>query len=135
MDWPLQSANKQMYTPSYRYIQFHITVYQASMPHTSDCLGLVAATLNWRDTHYNRSYMNPIQVYTAYKLNTVIPQPEGPINTLTNCNLHSMFLHDNLLKHCLNFCSMPATRLKQWVANKSDTLLWHSSYFRHDFSI
>jgi len=34
-------------------------------------LGLVAAILNCRHTHYNRSYMNPILVYTAYNLYTV----------------------------------------------------------------
>ena len=43
-------------------------------------LGLVAAILNWVHTHY-KSYMNPIQVYTAYNLYTFTPQPEGPTNT------------------------------------------------------
>jgi len=42
-------------------------------------LGLVAAILNWGPTHHNRSNMNPTQVYTAYNLYTVTPQPEGPL--------------------------------------------------------
>ena len=45
-------------------------------------LCLVAAILNWGHTHYNRLYMKPIQVYTAYSLNTVTPQP-GHKNTLS----------------------------------------------------
>ena len=48
-------------------------------------LGLVAAILNWGHTHYNRSYINPIQVQTAYNFYAVTPQPEGPTNTMTNC--------------------------------------------------
>jgi len=40
---------------------------------------------NIGDTHHNRLYMNPIQVYTAYNLYTVTAQSEGPTNTLTNC--------------------------------------------------
>jgi len=41
--------------------------------------GLIAAILNWGHTHYNRSYMNPIQVYRAYIMYAVTPQPEGPL--------------------------------------------------------
>jgi len=100
MDWPSQSANKQTYTYSYRYIQqFHILSITATAclillsifkTVTMPCqttqqnfrfLGLVAAILNWGHTHYNRSYMNPIQLYTAYNLYTVTPQQEGPTNT------------------------------------------------------
>jgi len=105
-----QSANKQMYTYSYRYIQqFHIvsitatpglvppTVFKnMTMPcqttqQNFTLLGLVAAILNWGHTHHSRLYMNPIQVYTAYNLYTVTPQPEGPKNTLTNCICTSCF--------------------------------------------
>ena len=100
MESPSQSANKQMYTYSYRYIQqFHIVSITAAAGlgpltvfknMTMPCqttqqnfrfLGLVAAILNWGHTHYNRSYMNPIQLYTAYNLYTVTPQQEGPTNT------------------------------------------------------
>jgi len=45
-------------------------------------LGLIAAILNWGHTHYNRSYIKPIQVYTAYNLYTVTPQPVGPTNRI-----------------------------------------------------
>jgi hypothetical protein len=44
-------------------------------------VGLVAAILNCGHTTHNRSYMDPIQVYTAYNLYTATPQPEGPKNT------------------------------------------------------
>ena len=69
--------------------------------------------------------MNPIQVYTAYNLYTVTPQPEGPTNTLTNCICTPCFYTIAGLNIVINFSSIPATRLKQWVANKSDTLLCH----------
>jgi len=82
-------------------------------------LGLVAAILNWGHTHHNRLYMNPIQVYTAYNLYTVTPQPEGPTNTLTNCICTSCFYITACLNSVTNFCSMPVMTLKQYVANKS----------------
>ena len=74
--------------------------------------GLVAAILNWGHTHYNRSYMNPIQVYTAYNLYTVTPQPEGPKNTLTNCICTPCFYITNWLNIVIHFFSMPAMRRK-----------------------
>jgi len=91
-------------------------------------LGLVAAILNCGHTHYNRSYMNPTQVYPTYNLYTVTPQPEGPKSTLTNCICTPRFYITACLNIVINFCSMPATRLKQWVANKSDTLLCHVAH-------
>ena len=77
-------------------------------------LGLVAAILNWGHTHYNRSYMNPVHVYTAYTLYTVTPQPEGPKNTVTNCICicTPRFYVTACLNIVINFCSMPASRLK-----------------------
>jgi len=121
MDWPSQSANKQTYTYSYRYIhQVHIlsviaiacliplTVFKiVTMPCPTTqqnfiFLGLVAVILNLGHTHYNRSYMNPVQVHTAYNLYTVTHQPEGPKNTLTNC-ICTLFLHNSLLRHCHKF--------------------------------
>jgi len=66
-------------------------------------LGLVAAILNWGHTHYNRLYTNPIKVYTAYNLCIATPQPEGPKKYLDKLHLHSMFLHNSLLKHCHTF--------------------------------
>jgi len=94
MDWPLQSANKHTYIYNYRYIQqFHIlsipaaacliplTVFKTvtmlcqTRQDNFTFLGFVAAILNWGHTHYKRSYMNPIQVYTARNLYTVTPQP------------------------------------------------------------
>jgi len=60
-------------------------------------------------THYNGSHMNPIQVYTIY--------------IFTSCSYITASL--NIV---INFSSMPATRLKQWVANKSDTLLCHMAH-------
>jgi len=93
-------------------------------------LGLVAAILNWEHTPYNRSNMNPIQVYRAYNLYTVTPHSEGPKNTLINCICTPCFYVTAYLNIVINFCSIPAIRLKQWVANKSDTLLLScSSYF------
>ena len=91
-------------------------------------LGLVAAILNWGHTHYSRSYTNPLQVYTAYNLYTDTPQPEGSKNTLTNCICTPCFYITACLYIVINFCSMPATRLKQWVVNKSDTLLCHVAH-------
>jgi len=91
-------------------------------------LGLVAAILNCAHTHHNRLYMNPIQVYTAYNLYTVTPQTEGPKNTFTNCICTPCFYITASLNIVINFCSMPATRLKQAVANKSDTLLCHIAH-------
>ncbi len=135
MDWPSQSANKQMYTYSYRYIQqYHIlSIIQHALylwlsvfkTVTMPCqttqqnftfLGLVATILNWVHTHYNRPY-NPIQVYTAYNLYTVTPQPEGHTNALTNCICTPCFYITACLNIVINFCSMPAMRLKQWVSN------------------
>ena len=147
MHWPSQSVNKQTYTYSYRYIQqFHIlsitatacliplTVFKTvTMPcqttqQNFTLLGLVAAILNWGDTHYNRSYMNTKQVYTTYNLYTVAPQPEGPINTLTNCISTPCFYITACFNTVIFFFSTPATRLKQWVANKSDTFLCHVAH-------
>ena len=91
-------------------------------------LGLVAGILNWGHKHYNRSYMNSIQVYTAYNLYTVTPQPEGSKNTSTNCICTPCFNNTTCLNTVINLCSMPATGLKQWVANKSDTLLCHVAH-------
>ena len=120
MGSPSQSANNQMYTYSYRYIQqFHtvsitaavglvpLTVFKnMTMPcqttqQNFTFLGLVAAILNWGHTHHSRLYMNPIQVYTVYSIPykyTVTPQPEGPKNTLTNCICTSCFC----IIDCLN---------------------------------
>ena len=84
-------------------------------------LSLVAAILNCGHTHYNRPYMYPIQVYTAYNLYTVTPQAEGSKNTLTYCICTPWFYITACLNSVINFCSMPVRRLKQWVANKSDT--------------
>jgi len=72
--------------------------------------------------------MNPIQVYTAYNLYTVTPQPEGPKSTLTNCICTPCFYITAGLNIVINSCSVPATRLKQWVANISDTLLCHVAH-------
>jgi len=150
MDWPSQSANKCIHTATGTYNNF--IFYQSLLQHASylcpsvfktvtmPCqttqqnftfLGLVAAFLNWGHTHYNRSYTNPIQVHTSYNLYTVTPQPEGPKNTLTNCICTPCFYITACLNIVINFCSMPATRLTQWVANKSNTSLCHSSYFWH----
>ena len=116
------------------------------MPHTSDCLfikvtmpcqttqqnltflGLVVAILNSAHTHHNRLHMNPIQVYTAYNLYTVTPQTEGSNNTLTNCICTPCFYITACLNIVINFCSLPAMRLKWWVANKFDTLLCHVAH-------
>ena len=111
-----------MYTYSYRHIQqFHIlsitvtacliqlTIYKTvtmlcqTKQQNFSFLGLVAGILNRGHTHYNRSYTNPIQVYTACNLYTVTPQPEGPKNTLTNCICTPMFQHNSLFKHCYKF--------------------------------
>jgi len=91
-------------------------------------LGLVAAILNCGHTHYNRLYMNPIQVYTAYNLYTVTPQPEGSKNILANCICTPRFYITACLNFVINFCSTPATRLKKWAAKKSDTLLCHVAH-------
>jgi len=91
-------------------------------------LGLVTAIQNWGHTHFNRSYMNPIHLYTAYTLYTVTPQPEGPKNTLTNCICTPCFYVTACLNIVTYFCSMPATRLKQCAANKSDTLTCHIAH-------
>jgi len=136
------------YTYSYRYIQqFHslsITVMACLTPLTDwlfktvtmPCqttqqnftfLGLVAAILNWGHAHYNRSYMNPIQEYIAYNLYTVTPQP-GPKNTLPNCICTPCFDITTCFNIVINLSSMPGMRLKQWVANKSDTLLCHVAH-------
>jgi len=137
-----------MYTYSYRYIQqFHIISVTATAglipltvcfkTVTMPCpttqknftfLVLEAAILNWGHTHHNRLYMNPIQVYTAYNLYTVTPQPEGPTNTLTNCICTPCFYITACLNIVINFCSMPATRLEEWVANKSNILLCHVAH-------
>jgi len=136
-----------MYTYSYRYIQqFHslsitataglisltktVTMPCQTTQQNFTFLGLVAAILNCRHTHthHNRLYMNPIHVYTAYNLYTVTPQTEGPKNTFTNCISTPWFYITACLNIVINFCSMPATRLKQAVANKSDTLLCHVAH-------
>jgi len=137
--------NKRTYIYSYRYKQqFHIlsitatacliplTVFKTvtmlcqTKQQNFSFLGLVAGILNRGHTHYNRSYTNPIQVYTACNLYTVTPQPEGPKNTLTNCICTPCFNITACLNIVIHFCFMPATRLKQWwVANKLDTLLCH----------
>jgi len=79
-------------------------------------------------THYNGSYMNPTQVYTVYNLYTVTPEPEGSKNTLTNCICTPCFYKTACLNNVINFCFMPSTRFKQWVANKFDTLLCHVAH-------
>ncbi len=91
-------------------------------------LGLVAAILDWGNTHYNRSYMNTKQVYTAYNLYTVTPQTKGPTNTLTNCICTPRFYITACFNIVINVCSMPATRLIQWVANNFDTLPCHTAH-------
>jgi len=129
MNWPPQSANKQMYTGT----QNNFILYQSMLQHASylllsvfktvtmPCqttqqnftfLGLEAAILNWGHTHYNWSYMNPTKVYTAYNLYTVTPQPEGPTYTLTNCICTPCFHKTACLNTVTNFSSVPATRLK-----------------------
>jgi len=127
--------NKCTHTATGTYKNF-IFYHCYSSTHTSDCfktltmpcqttqmnfnsLGLVAAILNWGHTHHNRLYMNPMQVYTAYSMYTVTPQPEGPTNTLTNCICTPYFYTTACLNIVINFCSMQAMRLKQWVANKA----------------
>ena len=90
-------------------------------------IGFVTAILNWGHTYYNTSYMNPIQVEKAYNLYTVTPQP-GPKNTWTNCICNPCFYITVCLNIVVNFCSMPATRLKQCVANKSHTLLCKAAH-------
>ena len=95
-------------------------------------LGLVAAILNWGHKHYNRSYMNPIQVKTAYNLYAVTPQPKGRTNTLTNCICTPCFYIRACHNIVINFCSTPTTRLKT-VDGKQTwyfALSW-SSYFWH----
>ena len=72
--------------------------------------------------------MNPIQVYTAYNLYTVTPQPEGPKHTFKNSIFIPCFYITACFNIVINFCSMPAMRLKQWVANKSNTLLCHVAH-------
>ena len=139
MDWPLQSANKHTYICSYGYTQqFHIlsipatacliplTVFKTvtmlcqTRQDNFTFLGFVAAILNWGHTHYKRSY-------TACNLYTVTPQPEGPKNTFTNWIVICFYI-TACLNIVINFCSMPATRLKQWVANKSNTLPCHVAH-------
>jgi len=95
-------------------------------------LGLVAAITNWGHTHHNSSYTNPTQIYTAYNLYTVTPQPEGPKNALTNCICIPCFYVTACLNIVTNFCSMPATRLKT-VGGKQTRyfVLSRSSYFWH----
>jgi len=73
--------------------------------------------------------MNPIQVRRAYNLITVTLQQEGPKNTLRKSICTPCFYTTAFLNIVINFCCMPATRLKQWVANKSDTLLCHVDHF------
>jgi hypothetical protein len=86
--------------------------YQTTQ-HNFTFLGLAEAILNWGHT-----------------LQQVIhePQPEGPTNTLRNCICTSCFYITACLNIVTNVCSMPATRLKQWTANKSDTLLCHVAH-------
>jgi len=72
--------------------------------------------------------MNPIPVYTAYNLYTVTPQPEGLKNTLANCIGTPCFYTTACLNILINVCSMPAMRIKQWVANKFGTLLCHVAH-------
>jgi len=67
-------------------------------------------------------------IYTAYNLYTVTPQPEKPKNTLTNCICTPCFPITACLNIVINLCSMPAMRLKQWVTNKSDTLVCHEAH-------
>ena len=148
MDWPSQSTNKQMYTYSYRYIQqFHslsITATACLIPQTvcfenSDyamsnnttafCFTWSCSSNSELGTHTLQQVIHePMQVYTTYNLYTVRPQPEGPTNTLTNCICIQCFYITACLNIVINFCSMPAMRLKQWVANKSDTLLCHLAH-------
>jgi len=90
-------------------------------------LGLVAAILNWGHT-LHLSYMKPIKVYIAYDLYNFTPQPEGFTITLTNCICTSCFYKTACLNTVTDFSSVPATRPKQWVANKSDTLLCHVAH-------
>ena len=143
MDWPSQSANKGTHTAMGTYNNFifyqsllqqasylWLSVFKVTMPcqitqQNFTFLGFVAAILNWGHTHHNRPYMNPMQVRRAYNLITLTPQQEGPKNTLTNCICTPCFYKTVCLNIVINFCSMPATRLKQWVANKSYTLLCH----------
>ena len=147
MDWPSQSTNKQMYTYSYRYIQqFHF--YQSLLQHGSYLWLSVFKTMTAISNNTTKFYFpwscssncelgthtlqqvihEPMQVYTTYNLYTVRPQPEGPTNTLTNCICIQCFYIIACLNIVINFCSMLAMRLKQWVANKSDTLLCHLAH-------
>jgi len=91
-------------------------------------LVLLAAILNWGHTHYNWSYMNPMKVNITYNLYNFTPQSEGSTNTLTNWICTPCFYKTACLNTVTNFSSVPATRLKQWVANKSDTLFCHVAH-------
>ena len=148
MDWPWQSANKETYTYSYRYCTYNNFIFYQSLLQQDLCLSvfktvtmpcqttqqnftflqLIAAILNWGHTYNNRLYMNPTQVYIAYNLYTVTPQPEGPNYTLTNCICIPCFYITACLNIVINVCSMAATRLKHRVANKSDSLLSHVAH-------
>ena len=50
-----------------------VTMPFQTTPQNFTFLGLVVAILNWGHAHYNRSYMNPIQVYTTYNLYMLHP--------------------------------------------------------------
>ena len=113
---------------SYLTVLKTVTVPYQTTQQNFTFLGLVAAILNCGHTHYNKSYINPIQVYTAYNLYTVRPQQEGPKYTLRNCTCTPYFYITAWFNIVINFCSMPAARLKPWVANKSNTLLCHIAH-------
>ena len=114
--------------PSYLWLSVFKTVPCQTTQQNFTFLGLVATILIWVHTHYNRLYMNPTKVYTAYNLYTVTPQPEGHTNTLTNCICKPCFYITACLNIVINFCSMGAMRLKQWVANKSYILFCHIAH-------
>jgi len=106
-----------------------------SKPHTSDCFwnSYYVMSNNTTEFYFPWSWSSnselgthtlqqvaheSIQVYTAYNLYTVTPQPEGP-NTVTNCTCTPCFYITACLKIVINVCSMPATRLLNggWQAN------------------
>ena len=96
---------------TYLWLSVFKTVTMPSQTTQKNFTLLVAVILNLGHTYYNRSYMNPIQIYTAYNLYTVTPQLEGPKNTLTNGNCTPCFYIRACLNIVINFFSMPAMRL------------------------
>ena len=146
MDWPLQSANKQMYTRSYstynNFIFYQSLLQQASYiwlmflkqwlchvkQHNRILLSLVLKQQFWiEDTHITTGRTWTPHKYTQHTI-YCYTQPEGPKNTMTNCICTPHFYITACFNIVINICSMPAMRLKWWVANKSNTLLCHIAH-------